>query len=39
LFVDGVADPEFQQPWWRHRQAAKTFVLETVKLTSSMLGG
>jgi uncharacterized SAM-binding protein YcdF (DUF218 family) len=35
--VHGVADPEFQQPWWRHRQAAKIWLLETSKLASSML--
>jgi hypothetical protein len=39
IWIDGVADPEFQQPWWRHRQAAKTWFMEFLKLGWSMLGG
>jgi uncharacterized SAM-binding protein YcdF (DUF218 family) len=37
--VHGVSDPEFQQPWWRHRQSAKIFVMECVKLIWARLGG
>lgn len=37
--IHGVFDPEFQQPWWRHRQSAKIFVMETVKLIWAVLGG
>ncbi|HET9406847.1 MAG TPA: YdcF family protein [Candidatus Sulfotelmatobacter sp.] len=32
LSVYGVADPEYQLPWWRHRQAAKIWVMEFLKL-------
>ena len=32
LAVQGVADPEYQLPWWRHRQAAKIWFMETLKL-------
>jgi uncharacterized SAM-binding protein YcdF (DUF218 family) len=32
LWIFGVDDPEFQQPWWRHRRSAKTFVMEFTKL-------
>jgi uncharacterized SAM-binding protein YcdF (DUF218 family) len=39
VWVEGVTDPEFQQPWWRHRQSAKVWVMETSKLVSAMLGG
>ncbi len=39
LWVEGVADPEFQQPWWRHRQSAKIWVEEGVKLAWTTLGG
>jgi hypothetical protein len=39
VWIDGVADPEFQQPWWRHRQSAKTFFMETAKLVWTLLGG
>lgn len=38
IWIDGVADPEFQQPWWRHRLSAKTWFMEFLKLGSSMLG-
>ena len=37
--IDGVADPEFQQPWWRHRQSAKIFLMESTKLVWTVLGG
>lgn len=39
LWIEGVADPEFQQPWWRHRRSAKTWLMETAKLVSTLLGG
>lgn len=39
VWIDGVPDPEFQQPWWRHRQSAKTFFMETTKLAWTLLGG
>ncbi len=39
LWILGVIDPEFQQPWWRHRQSAKTFFMETTKLIWTVLGG
>ena len=32
ITVHGVSDPEFQQPWWRHRKSAKTWVTEFSKL-------
>jgi len=39
LSLDGVEDPEFEQPWWRHRQSAKTFVMESAKLVWMLFGG
>jgi DUF218 domain len=39
IWIDGVADPEFQESWWRHRQSAKTWVTESTKLIWTMLGG
>ena len=39
IFITGVTDPEFQQPWWRHRQSAKVWVMETTKLVWTALGG
>ena len=39
IWIDSVADPEFQQPWWRHRQSAKVWVMEATKLAWSVLGG
>lgn len=39
IWVEGVTDPEFQQPWWRHRQSAKIWVMEAAKLVWIMLGG
>jgi uncharacterized SAM-binding protein YcdF (DUF218 family) len=38
LWIEGVTDPEFQQPWWRHRQSAKIWVMESAKLAWAMLG-
>jgi uncharacterized SAM-binding protein YcdF (DUF218 family) len=39
IWIEGVADPEFRQPWWRHRQSAKTWVTESMKLVWTILGG
>jgi hypothetical protein len=39
VWIEGVTDPEFQQPWWRHRQSAKVFVMESSKLVWTALGG
>jgi uncharacterized SAM-binding protein YcdF (DUF218 family) len=39
IWVEGVTDPEFEQPWWRHRQSAKLWLLESSKLVWTMLGG
>jgi uncharacterized SAM-binding protein YcdF (DUF218 family) len=38
IWMEGVADPEFQQPWWRHRRSAKTWVTESTKLVWTSLG-
>jgi uncharacterized SAM-binding protein YcdF (DUF218 family) len=38
VWIHGVLDPEFQQPWWRHRQSAKIWVMECSKLTWALLG-
>ncbi len=37
ISVEGVSDPDFQHPWWRHRQSAKIWLLETMKLVSATL--
>lgn len=39
IWVAGVTDPEFQQPFWRHRQAAKIWTMEATKLLWTSLGG
>jgi uncharacterized SAM-binding protein YcdF (DUF218 family) len=39
IWIDGVTDPEFPQPWWRHRQSAKIWVMEATKLIWVTLGG
>lgn len=39
LWVEGVADSEFQTPWWRRRQSAKIWLAESVKLVWTILGG
>jgi uncharacterized SAM-binding protein YcdF (DUF218 family) len=39
IWVDGVKDPEFEQPWWRHRQSAKIWLMESSKLMWTVLGG
>ncbi len=39
LWILGVNDPAFQPSWWRERIAAKTFVMESVKLFWTAFGG
>jgi len=39
IWIQGVTDPEFQQPWWHHRQSAKIWLMETTKLIWTGLGG
>jgi uncharacterized SAM-binding protein YcdF (DUF218 family) len=39
IAMEGVADPEFQQPWWRHRQSAKIWLTEVLKLAWTIGGG
>jgi uncharacterized SAM-binding protein YcdF (DUF218 family) len=39
IFITGVKDPEFQEPWWHDRQSAKVWVMETTKLVWTALGG
>ena len=39
LWIIGVDDPEFRQPWWRHRQSAKILLMEFTKLAWMSLGG
>jgi uncharacterized SAM-binding protein YcdF (DUF218 family) len=38
IWIEGVTDPEFRQPWWRHRQSAKIWVMEAMKLIWVTLG-
>ncbi len=39
VWIEGVNDPEFQRPWWRQRQSAKTFFMESAKLVWTVFGG
>lgn len=39
VVIASVADPEYQRPWWRHRQSAKIWLGESVKLAWTILGG
>lgn len=39
LTIAGVEDPEFVQPWWRHRLSAKTWLEEFAKLITTLVGG
>jgi uncharacterized SAM-binding protein YcdF (DUF218 family) len=39
IWIEGVTGPEFQRPWWRHRQSAKIWVTESAKLAWGMIGG
>ncbi len=39
VWIEAVPDPEFQRPWWRHRQSAKIWVAESCKLIWTALGG
>lgn len=36
--MESVSDPEFQKPWWRHRQSAKIWLGESLKLGCTILG-
>jgi uncharacterized SAM-binding protein YcdF (DUF218 family) len=38
LSIEGASDPEFQEPWWRHRQSAKIWLGEFLKLSWTILG-
>ena len=38
LWFEGVPDPQFQQPWWRHRESAKIWLMESSKLLWSVFG-
>ncbi len=38
LWISGVNDPAFQASWWQQRKAAKTFVMESVKLFWTAFG-
>jgi len=39
IWIDGVADPDFQQPWWRSRRSAKIWLMESSKLVVRLFGG
>lgn len=39
VWLESVADPQFQKPWWRHRSAAKIWLGESSKLIWTLLGG
>jgi uncharacterized SAM-binding protein YcdF (DUF218 family) len=39
MWIDGVADLEFQRPWWRHRKSAKVWFFEMTKLIWTICGG
>jgi uncharacterized SAM-binding protein YcdF (DUF218 family) len=39
IWIDGVADPDFQQPWWRSRRSAKIWLMESSKLVVTLFGG
>jgi uncharacterized SAM-binding protein YcdF (DUF218 family) len=39
VWIDGVADVEFQRPWWRHRKSAKVWFFEMTKLIWTIFGG
>lgn len=39
VWVLAVSDAEFQLPWWRRRQSAKIWLLESSKLLWTILGG
>jgi hypothetical protein len=38
VWVQGVADPEFETEWWRRRIYAKTWFMECLKLTWTLTG-
>ena len=37
--IVSVEDPEFKKPWWKHRQSAKIWLGESLKLLWTPLGG
>ncbi|HEY6339547.1 MAG TPA: YdcF family protein [Candidatus Sulfotelmatobacter sp.] len=39
VWIEGVKDPDFQQPWWRHRRSAKVWIMESAKLVWATFGG
>lgn len=39
VWIDGVADPDFQQPWWRSRRSAKIWLMESLKVVVTLFGG
>lgn len=39
VWVEGVADPEFQPEWWRRRTYAKTWFMECLKLVWAVVRG
>jgi hypothetical protein len=39
IYIQSAQDPEFQLPWWKHRQSAKIFFMESIKLVWATLGG
>jgi len=39
VYTHGVADPEFQQTWWRSRLSAKTWFMEFTKLVWAETAG
>lgn len=39
ITISGVVDPEFQKPWWGHRQSAKIWLGEFLKLAWTSFGG
>ena len=39
VWIDGVEDPDFQQPWWRSRRSAKIWLMESSKLVVTLFGG
>ena len=37
IWIQSVADPEFQRHWWRRRRYAKTFLMELSKLLWTLI--
>jgi hypothetical protein len=38
LWMNGVPDPDFREPWWRHRRSAKIWLSEFLKLLWTVPG-